>query len=85
MSDCVGIDSDGSYPCKSPTPEPARSCCCRWGYEHVQELAAVVANYTAAGLPLEAIWSDIDYMHIWRDFTLDHVNYSMPEMGVRTF
>jgi len=48
----------------------------------VQELAGVVANYSAAGIPLDTIWSDIDYMHGWRDFTLDPDNFSAPDMRV---
>jgi hypothetical protein len=37
-------------------------CCCRWGYKDVEALADVVSNYAAAGLPLEVLWSDIEYM-----------------------
>ena len=55
---------------------------CRWGYKNVEELAAVVANYSAAGIPLDTIWSDIDYMHGWRDFTLDPENFLLPDMRV---
>ncbi len=54
----------------------------RWGYKDVRELAGVVANYSAAGIPLDTIWSDIDYMHGWRDFTLDPDNFSAPDMRV---
>lgn len=35
---------------------------CRWGYGSVGVLEQVVANYSAAGLPLECVWADIDYM-----------------------
>lgn len=43
-------------------------------------LDAVVGNYSAAGIPLEAIWSDIDYMLLWRDFTLDPQRVPLPRM-----
>lgn len=35
---------------------------CRWGWKDVESLDEVVQNYTAAGLPLEVVWSDIEYM-----------------------
>lgn len=49
---------------------------CRWGYESMSEIKEVVANYTAAGLPLETQWVDIDYMDRYLDFTLDPKTYS---------
>jgi alpha-glucosidase (family GH31 glycosyl hydrolase) len=36
--------------------------CCRWGYANISVLEEVVANYTAVDLPLEVVWSDIEYM-----------------------
>lgn len=32
---------------------------CRWGYRDVYEVAEVVANYSAADIPLETMWTDI--------------------------
>ena len=35
---------------------------CRWGYPDVQYVEEVVANYSAANIPLQTQWMDIDYM-----------------------
>jgi alpha-glucosidase (family GH31 glycosyl hydrolase) len=49
---------------------------CRWGYRTLGVVADVVEKYKAAGIPLEAIWTDIDYMvrmsthHIYDCITL---------------
>ncbi|PSC70424.1 alpha-xylosidase 1 [Micractinium conductrix] len=52
---------------------------CKYGYTSIWEVEAVVANYSAAGLPLEAMWTDIDHLDGWRDFTFDKQNYPLPE------
>ncbi|KAK0269426.1 hypothetical protein LTR91_020502 [Friedmanniomyces endolithicus] len=44
---------------------------CRYGMHDTYEVAEVVANYIAAGIPLETMWTDIDYMYLRRVFTLD--------------
>jgi alpha-glucosidase/alpha-D-xyloside xylohydrolase len=56
---------------------------CRWGYETVDDLKSVVANYKQAQIPLDTIWSDIDYMDAYKDFTFDPVRYN--EKDVRAF
>jgi alpha-glucosidase len=44
---------------------------CRYGYRDVYEVAAVTANFSLHDIPLETIWTDIDYMDRRRIFTLD--------------
>lgn len=44
---------------------------CRYGYRDVYEVAAVVANYSTHDIPLETMWTDIDYMDRRRVFTID--------------
>lgn len=43
----------------------------------------MVAKYKEAELPLEAMWSDIDYMDRYMDFTIDNETY--PTRELRTF
>jgi alpha-glucosidase (family GH31 glycosyl hydrolase) len=44
---------------------------CRWGYNTTEQLRNVVAGYKKNHIPLDTVWSDIDYMYNYRDFTFD--------------
>ena len=56
----------------------------KYGYKSVWAQEQVVADYAAAKIPLEAMWSDIDHMHWWTDFTFDPENYPLQEMQARS-
>jgi len=52
---------------------------CRWGYQNWSEVEAVVQNYRDFNIPLETVWSDIDYMFQYRDFVNDPIRYGYQE------
>ncbi|KAF3902501.1 Alpha-glucosidase [Orbilia brochopaga] len=52
---------------------------CRWGYKSIAELDDVVKSYQKFKIPLETMWSDIDYMDQYRDWTVDPKSYPQKE------
>ncbi|KAJ4306057.1 hypothetical protein N0V88_000853 [Collariella sp. IMI 366227] len=53
---------------------------CRYGYRDAFAVAEVVSNYSIAEIPLEVMWTDIDYMDRRRVFTNDPERFPMPLM-----
>ncbi|AEO70510.1 glycoside hydrolase family 31 protein [Thermothielavioides terrestris NRRL 8126] len=52
---------------------------CRWGYKSWAEVEDVVDNFARFEIPLETIWTDIDYMKQYRDFENDPVRFGYTE------
>ena len=43
----------------------------RWGYKTEEDIRTVAKQYHDAGIPLDSIYLDIDYMERYKDFTVD--------------
>ena len=53
---------------------------CRWGYHSISDLKGVLDGYASNNLPLDVIWTDIDYMDSFVDFTIDKTNFPPDQM-----
>ncbi|KAH9923696.1 alpha-glucosidase [Epithele typhae] len=53
---------------------------CRFGYQNYIDVSEVITNYSAAGIPLETMWTDIDYMDRRRIFTVDPDYFPLDRM-----
>ena len=47
----------------------------RWGYANVSDLTNTLQGYKDNNIPLDVIWSDIDYMIDYLDFTIDETRF----------
>ncbi|KAF8318461.1 glycoside hydrolase family 31 protein [Clavulina sp. PMI_390] len=52
---------------------------CRWGYDSIAELQEAVDSMRNASIPLETAWSDIDWMHAYRNFVSDPLRFDPEE------
>lgn len=43
----------------------------RWGYKDENDIRQVASSYKEAGIPLDSIYMDIDYMEDYKDFTIN--------------
>jgi alpha-glucosidase (family GH31 glycosyl hydrolase) len=57
---------------------------CRWGYKNVSYLEKVLENFEKNDLPIDTIWSDIDYMIDYEDFTIDEERFPLDRMKAIT-
>ena len=53
---------------------------CRYGIEDVNELEDIYKNYTTAKIPLDTMWTDIDYMQFYQDFSFSEQNFPVNRM-----
>ncbi|KAH8100348.1 alpha-glucosidase [Cristinia sonorae] len=53
---------------------------CRFGYKDYIDVSQVIGNYSANGIPLETMWTDIDYMDRRRTFTVDPQYFPLKRM-----
>ncbi|KAF5681244.1 putative alpha-glucosidase precursor (maltase) [Fusarium heterosporum] len=54
---------------------------CRLGYDTLEKIEAVVENYRAANIPLEAIWSDFDMFDGFRSFANNPITFPPDRMA----
>jgi alpha-glucosidase len=52
---------------------------CRWGYTNWSTVQEVVDDFKRFDIPLENMWTDIDYMKEYRDFEMDPNTFPIPE------
>ncbi len=51
----------------------------RWGYESAEDIRGVIDAYRSRGLPLDAVYLDIDYLDAYKAWTWDRSRFPDPE------
>ena len=52
----------------------------RWGYRDFEMVKATVRQFNEHKIPLDTMWSDLDYMQDKAIFTIDHDKYPPASM-----
>ena len=53
---------------------------CRWGYKNIDALKNVITNFKKNDIPLDTLWSDLDYMVNSEVFTIDETRFPLDQM-----
>ena len=53
----------------------------RWGYHNLSDLQNVVTKFNQYRIPLDVLWTDIDYMLDYKDFTVDPERYNYAQLA----
>ena len=48
---------------------------CRYGYNNTNDVNTVVQNFISNNIPLDAMWTDIDYMDAYKDFSVSDTDF----------
>ncbi|MEK8024048.1 MAG: glycoside hydrolase family 31 protein [Candidatus Hydrogenedentota bacterium] len=56
---------------------------CRWSYPTDTTIRAIAREYRRRGIPLDALWLDIDYMDAYKVFTFSPTRFPDPEKLLR--
>ena len=52
----------------------------KYGMIYLEEMLQVVGNFSLYKIPIDVIWSDIDYMYSFTDFTVDNDRYNIQKL-----
>ena len=48
---------------------------CRYGYNNTEDVNNVVENFIKYDIPLDVMWTDIDYMEAYKDFSVSNTDF----------